>query len=199
MGSSAQPAEKGLTTRAPLRDQPPATNVTVPAGSSLRVRLDHAVSTDGNRPGDPFTGSLAEPIMVDGKIVIPTGARVQGLIRNAASSGRLKGRAVLSLTLRHIEWGGQSYQLETTSYSRTSARHKKRNWAFIGGGSGAGALIGGLAGGGMGVLIGSGAGAAAGIASAAITGRRQVRVPAESLISFNTRQLLAIQCKVNTP
>jgi hypothetical protein len=64
---------------------------------------------------------------------------------------------------------------------------------MTGGGSGAGALIGGLAAGGSGALIGAGAGAAAGVTTAAITGKRQVAFPAESLLSFKTSQPFNVQ------
>jgi hypothetical protein len=55
---------------------------------------------------------------------------------------------------------------------------------LIGGGSGLGALIGGLAGGGRGALIGAGAGAGAGAAGAAFTGKKQVSIPAETVLTF---------------
>ena len=76
---------------------------------------------------------------------------------------------------------------------RESAAHKKRNWALVGGGTGVGALIGGLAGGGGAALIGAGAGAAAGTIGAAATGRRQVGLPAESILIFRTSQPLAVR------
>ena len=193
-----QSTEKEPPRPSPLRTQPKAVNITVPAGATLSVRLDRAVSTDRNRAGDRFTGSLTRPVLINGITVIPTGARVQGVVTNSASSGRLRGRAILSLALNRIEWGGQSYQTQTSAYSRSSAAHKKRNWTLIGGGSGVGALIGGLAGGGSGALIGGGAGAAAGVAGAALTGRRQVRIPAESIISVKTRQPLTVKSKPDT-
>lgn len=197
--SPAPPAQNDSASKVPAPDPQPAAGVTIPAGTWLRVRLDHSIGTDRNRPGDPFTGSLSEPIKVSGETVIPAGARVNGVVGNAAPSGRLRGRAALSLTLGRMEWNGRSYPLETTAFPRLSAAHKKRNWAFIGGGSGTGALIGGLASGGAGALIGSGAGAAAGTAGAAITGRHQVRLPAESLVSFRLRQALTIRSGPGKP
>jgi hypothetical protein len=75
---------------------------------------------------------------------------------------------------------------------RISGRHRRRNIALIGGGSGVGALIGGLAGGGTGALIGGGAGAAAGTAGAVVTGKKQTGLPAESLVVFHLRKPLRI-------
>jgi hypothetical protein len=90
----------------------------------------------------------------------------------------------MSLTVDRVEWNGRSYRLATAAVARASLGHKKRNWTLIGGGSGAGALIGGIASGGTGALIGAGAGAAAGTVGAAFTGRRQVRIPAETVLTF---------------
>lgn len=165
----------------------------IPAGTELRVRLDHAISTTATRPGDRFTGSLVEPIATNGRTVLPRGIEVSGIVRQSAPSGRLKGRAVLSLALDRVELDGRTYQVATNSAVRTSAAHKKRNWALIGGGSGVGALIGGLAGGGGAALIGAGAGAAAGTIGAAATGRRQVGLPAESVLSFRMSRPLAVR------
>ena len=171
----------------------PAPDLVIPAGAYLQVRLDHAISTTATRPGDRFTGSLVQPVTVHGRTALPRGIGVSGIVRQSAPSGRLKGRAVLTLALDRIELDGRAYQVATTTVGRTSAAHKKRNWALVGGGTGVGALIGGLAGGGGAALIGAGAGAAAGTIGAAATGRRQVGLPAESILIFRTSQPLAVR------
>jgi len=74
----------------------------------------------------------------------------------------------------------------------SAARIKKRNWGWIGGGSGGGVLIGALTGGPVGAAIGAGAGAGAGVAAAAITGRKQVNLPAESELTFRLTRPLSV-------
>lgn len=177
---------------APVQPAPPPP-VTIPAGAVLRVRLGHAVSTGSNRPGDRFSGTLDADVVVDGKTVLPKGAEVRGTIKESDDSGRLRGRAVLALALESVVWKDRVYPVATDTFRRVSADHKKRNLALVGGGSGVGALIGGIAGGGRGALIGAGAGAAAGTAGAAATGKRQIRMPAESVLGFRLREPLRIE------
>jgi hypothetical protein len=160
----------------------------VPAGTFLRVRIDQTVDTDRSRPGDEFTGSLATPLVMEGETVAPRGAPVKGFIQKSVPSGRLRGRAVISLGLRSLEIRDTRVELDTDSITRVSEDHRNRNIAMIGGGSGIGALIGGLTGGGKAALIGAGAGAAAGTAGAAVTGERNVRIPAETVLAFRLRE-----------
>jgi hypothetical protein len=177
---------------APLRQGPVSVRLTAPVGTPARVRLNNALRTSVTRPGDRFTGVLTAPIMSGGGTLVPRGATVTGLVRTSQPSGRLKGRAVLSLALDSVQVGGRSIPLSTDNLVRTSGRHRGRNIALIGGGSGTGALIGGLAGGGVGALIGAGAGAAAGTAGAVITGKKQTGLPAESVVVFRLRKPLRI-------
>ena len=177
----------------PEKPSPIEKPLVVPAGTPIKVRLNGSLDTAHSRPGERFTAVLAAPIVVDGETLAPSGANVEGVVRNAASSGRLKGRADLSITLDAIEIGGSSVPLVTDSVDRTSGGHKKRNLTLIGGGSGFGALIGGLAGGGRGALIGAGAGAATGTAGAALTGKKQAKIPAESVLIFHLTQPLKIR------
>jgi hypothetical protein len=155
------------------------------------VRLDEAIDTRRNRPGDRFTATLAEPIVSGDRVVVPRGTRFGGHIAEAKPSGRFKGRAVLVLSLDSMDLRGRRYAIHSMS-SRTSKGHKKHNWAWIGGTSGGGALIGAAAAGGPAALIGAGAGAAAGTLGAAITGKRQLYLPVESPVTFMLRSDLNV-------
>jgi hypothetical protein len=158
--------------------------IVIPRGTQLRVRIDETVDTRRNRTGDEFHASLAEPVVVHGQTVVPKGTPFIGHVTGATPSGRLEGRATLDLALISFELKGKEYAIQTGTVDRVSTAHKKRNIELIGGGSGLGALIGGIAGGGKGALIGAGAGAAAGTAGAAATGKKEVGISAESLLTF---------------
>jgi hypothetical protein len=185
----AQPAPppEGLAQPAPSTDAPVRTTVAIPRGSVLRVRIDEALDTRRNRAGDHFRASLAAPVLVHGTIVLPRGTEFTGHITQSDASGRLKGRAVLTVTLDSFRLNGKEYRVHTGSVERLSVAHKKRNLGLIGGGTGLGAALGAIAGGGKGALIGAAAGAAAGTAGAAATGKLEVGISAESLLTFPLR------------
>jgi hypothetical protein len=169
--------------------------ITVPENTSLRVTLDQSISSDQNRSGDRFEATVSEPVVIDGKTVIPEGARATGLVVDVKHSGRLMGRARLHLSLESIQVDGKSYDVRTTSPARVGKDHKKRNWALIGGGAGGGALIGAAAGGGEGALIGAPIGAGAGVATAFFTGKRDIRLPAETHLRFTLAEPVTIDSK----
>ncbi len=184
--SAAAPASVATTPSAP---------VIVPQGTVLQVSLNQTLASDKNNSGDGFHATLAKAILVDGQIIIPKGAHVIGRVTQARASGRLKTPASLALTLTSIEVDGQNYDLATNSVAREGESHKKRDVIAIGGGAGAGALIGALAGGGKGAAIGGGVGAAAGTAGAAATGKKDITIGAETILSFRLRQPIEVKPK----
>lgn len=169
------------------------TPVVVRAGSMLRVRVDRELNTKYSRPGDRFTGVLESPVVAGGTVVLPKGTVVGGHVLTAHPSGRLKGRAVLSITLDTCRVSGREIAVSTSPLTRVSGSHRKRNWALIGGGSGTGGLVGGLVAGPVGLLAGAASGAVAGTAGAVLTGKKEVLLPAESVAGFTLRSPLTVQ------
>jgi hypothetical protein len=172
--------------------KPVGREVEVPSGAIVAVRLDRALSTVRNRAGDTFGATLDEPILVDGEEVLTRGTKFSGHVTTSEASGRLKGRAVLGMTLDGFDTNGRHYPIRTSLTSKTSEAHKKRNIELIGGGAGVGALIGGLTGGGKGAGIGAAVGAGAGTGVAAATGKKEVEIPAETLFRFSLKSPVKI-------
>jgi hypothetical protein len=188
--TAATPREKAPAERkAPAEVKP----VVVPADTVITVRLAEALSSKTSHAGDNFTASVANPVDVDGKTVIPAGANATGTVAEAAPLGRFKGGAVLRVTLDSITIGGRTHPIQTTAVTRTEKGKGKRTATMIGGGAGLGALIGGLAGGGKGAAIGAVAGAGAGTAGTAFTGNKDIVIPAESALSFRLSQPLQVK------
>ena len=185
--AASQPSKPGIMDR--LMAKP----ITVPAGTEITVKLGQAVGSKISNSGDTFSATVAEPVSVEGKVVIPEGSEASGTVVDAKSRGRFKGEARLQLVLDSVTVGGTSYKLETASVNRTMKGKGKRTAGFIGGGAAAGAIIGALAGGGKGAAIGAAAGAGAGTAGAAFTGNKDIVFPAESALSFGLLQPVEIK------
>ncbi len=185
--TSEQPYGGGKTseTKSPgLIERLTAKPVTVPEGTILTVRLKQAVGSKISNSGDSFEGSLADPVSVDKKVVIPEGSDVIGTVVDAKPLGRFKGGARLEITLNSVTVKGSKYDIETNSSAKALKGKGKRTAIMVGGGAGLGAVIGALAGGGKGAAIGAGVGAGAGTAGAAFTGNKNITLPAETLVEF---------------
>jgi hypothetical protein len=155
--------------------------------------MGETLSSKSAQDGQPFTGTLANGIASKGKVVVPAGSGVSGVVSEAKSAGRFKGEAILAIRLTSVNIKGVPHNVATDEYVVTKKGKGKRSAVLIGGGTGAGALIGGLAGGGKGALIGGLVGAGAGTAGAAFTGNKELTIPAESAVSFKTTSKITIQ------
>jgi hypothetical protein len=183
-GSSAAPTTQG----APVAQNEPATPLIMPSGTPITVRLQQRLSSATAVPGERFEAVVDEPVVVGDRILIPVGARAEGHVIVARHSGRLHHPGELGLTLDRVTVDRQIITLNTSHVVARGGSHKKRNWGWIGGGTGGGALIGALAAGGKGALIGSGIGAAAGTTTAFITGKKNVAFGNERRIRFRVNQ-----------
>ena len=187
--SNSNPTATNSNTPSPA---PAPAPIVVPAGTSLTVTLDQAVGTKDNNSGDHFDASLAAPVRVEGREVIPAGAKAVGTVVTAASAGHLKGGAALALTLDSLRVNGEKYSIETSQYEEVGKGRGKRTVIGGGGGAALGAIVGGIAGGGKGAAIGAAAGGGAGTAGAAYTGKRDITLPAETRLHFKLRRSLEI-------
>ncbi len=188
--ANAPAANNAQSQPAPPPAPPP---VVIPAGTLLTITIDQTVSSKTNNNGDPFAASLAAPISVDGVTVLPTGTRAKGTVVQAESAGRVKGGAVLALTLDSLTVNGQPYSIQTSEFEETIKGRGKRTAIGAGGGAAFGLIVGGLAGGGKGAAIGALAGGGAGTAGTAFTGKRDITIPAETRLHFKLTAPLTVQ------
>jgi len=171
----------------------PVEVVVVPAGTTLTVRLGEAVGSKISTSGQSFSATLATPVEVGGKTIIPSGAAARGVVTDAKPLGRFKGGAVLQIKLNSVTINGTEHAIDTSAVTRAEKGKGKRTAVLTGGGAGLGAIIGGLAGGGKGAAIGALAGAGAGGAGSAFTGNKDVVLPAESAVSFKLEAPLELK------
>lgn len=108
--------ELSASSRFPART--PAT-VLISRGTSLSVRLDEALSSDRNREGDEFTGTLDEALVVDRLVIAERGARVVGRVAESVEVGRVLVLARLRLELTRLYTSdGQRVTIRTAFFGK---------------------------------------------------------------------------------
>ncbi len=164
---------------------PPAVaSGTLPAGTNLVIRMIESVDSETNRVGQSFRASIDQPVMVDGQTVIPRGADAVVKLVDSKDSGKLTGRAELTVSLQSVSINGHLVDINTQSINKESGSQGEKTAKTAGGTAAVGAIIGAIAGGGKGAAIGAGAGAAAGAGSQVILGGQRVRIPSETRLTF---------------
>jgi len=164
---------------------PPPALLTIPAGTVLIMRLNEPLSSDHNQIGDRFTGTLEQPLVVNGWVVARRGQVVMGQVKSAKKAGRVKGTSELGVELTDLTLvdGGQAPIL-TELWKASGGTSHGADAATIAGGTGVGALIGAAADWGRGAAIGAGAGAVAGIGAVLLTRGRPTILEPESQLTF---------------
>jgi hypothetical protein len=175
------------------REQKQKAPVIVPAGTEVTISLGSALGSKLSQAGQTFTGTVAKDVMVGNDVVIPKGSPVAGTVTDAKPLGKFAGGAVLQVRLDSIKLSGYDMPVQTALRSFTEKGKGKRTAVIAGGGAALGALIGGLAGGGKGAAIGAAAGGGAGTGGAALTGNKDIVLPAESDLSFELTQQLELE------
>jgi hypothetical protein len=188
---SAPPASVSET---PVANTPRSgSGVTVPAGTSLMVRMIDSVDSDKNHVGDRFRASLEQDLAVDGVVVAPKGADVYGRLAEAKEAGHFEGKSQLKLELTDILIKNRLQPIMSGDYEVSSSSRGSNTAKKVGIGAVAGTVIGAIAGGGKGAAIGAGVGAGAGAAVQVMTKGEQVHVPSETLLDFRIEQPFTVQ------
>ncbi len=121
-----------------------------------------AIDVDSSQAGKTFRGSLSDPVMSGGNVLVPRGAAVVLVAAKVEQGGSMKGSDLIDLKANSITVGGKQVPIVTNVVENKSAGEGKKTARKTIGGAGLGAAIGAIAGGGTGAAIGALAGAAAG-------------------------------------
>ncbi|MBV8052924.1 MAG: hypothetical protein JOZ80_17175 [Acidobacteriaceae bacterium] len=156
-----------------------AQDISIPAGTAMKVKLQNNLATYSSKQGDPFSGRVSEAVMVAGKAAIPVGATIEGRLTRVDEPRRYAGRPTIGIFPEALIMpNGERFMLNATLVDTSDRRgtdvnsegqvkgrgHDGKDLTEIGMGTGGGMLIGGLAGGGKGLVIGGAVGATATVA-----------------------------------
>ncbi|HXI30695.1 MAG TPA: hypothetical protein VNG89_19790 [Vicinamibacterales bacterium] len=166
--------------------------VTVPGGTVLSVRLTQAIDVDSTQTGATFKSILDDPVMMDGKVIIPRNAVVMLQAAKVEQAGKMKGSDNITLKANTVSFGGLRYDIVTAYVETKGSGEGKKTARKVGGGAGLGAIVGGIAGGGAGAAIGAAAGAATG-AIVASQGTEHLKLAAETRLQFQLTAAVTVR------
>lgn len=170
------PEAAGSAAASSASSAPREMEVTIPAGTALRLELKTAVASDTSTVEQPVSASLAEAVTIDGKVALPVGSELAGVVTEVEKSGRVRGRAHVAYRFDSVRAGGERYDVKTAPISHTAAATKGEDATKIAIGAGAGAALGAVLGGGDGAAKGAAIGGAAGTGAVLATRGEEVRL-----------------------
>ena len=178
----------------------------LPTGTALKMKLETTLTTFSNQAGDPFQARVTEPVVIDGKTVIPIGTTVQGRLTKTSEPRRVAGKPTIVIFPETLVLpNGDRFMLNATLVDTDRRRgtdvnnegqfkgagHDGKDLTEIGMGTGGGMLIGGLADGGKGLLIGGAIGAGATVTHW-LSKHRSATLPAGTELVMELRRPMAM-------
>jgi hypothetical protein len=170
--------------------------VTIPAGTTLRLELQSAVSSDGSQVEDTVRASLREAVTVDGRAILPSGTALVGSVTDVERSARVKGRARVAYEFSSLRFEGERYPITVAPISHQARASKGKDATKIGVGAGVGAAVGAILGGGDGAAKGAAIGGAAGTGAVLATRGEEVRLGPGADITTRLTAPLTIRVKL---
>jgi hypothetical protein len=167
--------------------------VTIPAGTSLSVRVLSTLASNSSKVEDNVRGALAKAVSVDGATVLPAGAQLNGSVLEANESGRVKGRASIAFRFDRLTANGETLRIQTATVRREAVPDRKSDITKGGIGAGVGAIVGGVIGGGKGAVIG---GAAGGTGAVLATKGKEVAIPSGTVVSVRLEDPVTVSVPV---
>ena len=172
---------------------PAPSQITLPAGTFVRVRINEKLSSDKNQPGDLFTATLVQPLVANGLVIAQPGQNIAGRVSEAVKAKEGDGRSRLGLDLTELSLvDGQQVPIRTQLIEFHHPTNRGRDTGVVAGTTAAGAAIGAAAGGGFGAGVGALSGAFAGVIGVLATHGHATEIYPEAVLTFRTIDAITI-------
>lgn len=169
----------------PQPAQPLPAQLTLPAATVVPVRITGWLSSEQNKPGDTFSASLDQPLVVNGWVVARKGQTVIGSVTTVKKAGHFGSVSQLGIELTTLTLvDGQQVPLQSKQVQNSGRSTAGRDAATVGVPTGLGAAVGAAADGGYGAGLGAGLGAIIGLAGVMTSHGGATVVRPETLLSF---------------
>lgn len=182
-------------TAPPAPPAPVFREVTIPAGTTLRLDLATSVASDSSRVEDTVRATLRQAVALNGETVLPAGTELAGVVTDVDDAGRVKGRARIAYRFTSLRHDGDRYDIATAPISHQAEATKGEDATKIAIGAGAGAAIGALLGGGDGAAKGAAIGGAGGTGVVLATKGKEVRLGPGANVNTRLTAPLTIRVK----
>jgi hypothetical protein len=168
----------------------------LPSGTELTVRTAEDIDSSTAVVNQTFSAIVERDIIGESDdVIIPAGSHAVLVVR-AVSSGGMTGSPDVVLDMQSMTVSGRRYLVSTADLNENSGTgigKNRRTAETVGGGAALGTIIGAIAGGAKGAAIGVLVGAAGGAGVEVLNKGKDVRVPAETLLSFRLDKPVTLQ------
>jgi len=186
-----------------------AESIAIPAGTVVNCRLLQTLSTKLNYQGDPFTATVTEAVVINGRQVIPVGAIVEGHILRMRRPGRIKGVGEMRLSAEKITftdgrtmdvsavllnaYGAEGAQVVDEEGKIKGPNSRRADLKEIGGGMAAGGVVGTIFGGLHGTVVGATVGGVVGLADRLRRRGEDLTLPSGTQLNYQLTRELVVQ------
>ncbi len=172
-------------------------NAVIPAGTQLQIRTNETIQADAQSAGRQYSAEISQDVLgSNGQVLIPRGSPAELTVQNVSAGNMGVGSNQVALALQSVNINGRTYNVISNTTKQSGNRGigaNKRTAEMTGGGAVLGTVIGAIAGGAKGAVIGAIVGGGAGAAAQVATRGKEVKVPAESVLTFKLDQPLTLQ------
>jgi hypothetical protein len=151
----------------------------VPTGQEIDVRLQSTLSSETANVEQRFEATTAVDLVQNGRVLVPAGSVVKGIVSGVEKAGRVERTGKLTLSFDGISVRGREHRIRATATDVFKSGGILEEKGTAGVGAGAGAIVGGILGGVKGAVLGAVIGAGGAIAA---TDGKDVELPAGSVV-----------------
>jgi hypothetical protein len=175
------PRTSDVTSTAPSAPEtiPSSDRGVIPVGQEMDVRLSTSLSSETAKVEQRFEATTVVDLLQDGRVVIPAGSIVQGVVVDVDKAGRVDRDGALTLAFDRIRVRGREHQIRATATQVFESRGIRDEAGTAGVGAGVGGVVGGIIGGVKGAILGAVIGAGGAIAA---TDGKDIALPAGSIV-----------------
>jgi len=177
--------------------EPQTVAVTVPASTVLKIKIEDALNSGTNQPGDHFKATLVDPVVVGDRVALAAGSSIDGTVTDVipAKKGLKESGGSLTLSFEHVTIPSGESAAMSASIAGV-AKSTKKKAGTIGGGAAGGALLGKILGGSTkDAAVGAVIGGAIGTGIAAGTKGTEMKINAGTEMSVSLQQPITLHLK----